>query len=441
MINVTSMKRAITAVSILALLALALTSCDAITNGAGSCEVYSDEFLDSLVDEGKLSQGVSEEGPYPMALVVSQDALNRLLAAVLDNELPAVELFDDLLGLPISLTLRPELPLIQVGGELGCAECLLSELGFGIDVGFDGATTSGRGAGRFQFPLGLTPNGLDSTTVFARMAESALIEIDLDLGLDSTLMNAVEPLIARAATIAVTQTIGDTELFEMGHWSIGDGDVRMLARGPVIDGDAGTVVLGVHTNLVRPLDGTVALDTSLPDGVDLGMQFHPELIQTMVQRMMFEGHIERDYNELGQASDGANHKVSLNFMDAGDTDLLRTNFTLWRTGGGLCGFADLQADLGLSISDREIAMAVDNVSVQDGGGVGELLVAADDWVSSGFLDGVTDFSELTVNYRELSLPNDQLADLSAESFRLDLDGRGLNIFLNIDAIVGSDQEP
>ncbi len=78
---------------------------------------------------------------------------------------------------------------------------------------------------------------------------------------------------------------------------------------------------------------------------------------------------------------------------------------------------------------------MDNIGVTDSGGIGGLLEAVDGWYSSAFTDGLVDFSELTINYREITLPNGKAADLVAESFRLELDGAGLSVYLNIDAIL------
>ena len=416
---------------------LASTGCEVLSSASNNaaCGTHSDDYTKALEDEGKLSEGVAEDGPYPMSIIVSQAALNTLFEAVAGVDLPAITLVEDPLGFPISLTIHPELPLFKIGGEMGCEECILTEMGFGLTVGFSGTEAFGHGAGAFQFPLGLQPNGLESTKVLAGLASASLVSIDLDIGIDDSIMNAIEPFIATATTAIIQETLGDTELFEMGAWDIGDGDVKLLARGPIIDADAGTVVLGIHSNLIRPLSGTVALNNTLPEGIDIGMQFHPELIQTMVQRMMHEGHVGRSYDMLGAEDQEGDHKVTLNFMQSGDSELLTSSFRLWRTGGGFCGYADMQADLGVSISDRAISLDVANLAVTEGVGAGELLLAADDWYQSNFTEDLLHFSELTINYDEFTLPGDKAADLGAESFLLELDGSGLNVFLNIDAII------
>ena len=120
---------------------------------------------------------------------------------------------------------------------------------------------------------------------------------------------------------------------------------------------------------------------------------------------------------------------------ADETDMMRTNFRLWRTGGSFCGFADLQADMGLSISNAQVALAVDNIQVTDSAGAGQILSFIGDWYQSAFTSNLINFSELTINYQEFDLPGDKTAQMSAESFRLNLDARGLSVFLNIDAII------
>jgi len=140
-------------------------------------------------------------------------------------------------------------------------------------------------------------------------------------------MDLLEPVIADAATFIIQEELGDTELFELGAWTFGDGDVKLLGRGPIIEPDFGTIVIGIHTNLVRPLSGSVAVDPALPEGADIGLQLHPELVQTMIQRMLHEGHIDRSYDLTGQASPSGDNQVSLNFMrSAPESNALQSNF-------------------------------------------------------------------------------------------------------------------
>jgi len=91
--------------------------------------------------------------------------------------------------------------------------------------------------------------------------------------------------------------------------------------------------------------------------------------------------------------------------------------------------------MSMAISDRKLAFNIDGIKVTQTEGAGDLLRLADAWLGADFLNKVTNFTQLTVNYNEFDLPGGKVADMSAESFQLNLDARGLSLFLNIDAII------
>ncbi|MBM4290714.1 MAG: hypothetical protein FJ138_04160 [Deltaproteobacteria bacterium] len=224
------------------------------------------------------------------------------------------------------------------------------------------------------------------------------------------------------------------ELFALDPWQIGDGDIRLLA------------------NLVRPLSSAVALAPALPEGADLGLQIHPELVQVMVQRMMREGHIARTYSGEGEATAppaagedldalGVNSafEVTLSTLEQSSraSGLLTAGFTPWRSEGLLCGSAELVAELGASVGDGGVALAAQGIRVERGeGAFGFLAESEDSWLNRDFMRDVIDVSEFTLNYDEMNLPNNKKAQMSAETFRLELGGSGFNIFLNLDGVVG-----
>ena len=57
-----------------------------------------------------------------------------------------------------------------------------------------------------------------------------------------------------------------------------------------------TLLIGLHSNLRLPEDASVEISPTLPEGVDLGLQFHPGLLQSILQRMLYEGEISRRYD-------------------------------------------------------------------------------------------------------------------------------------------------
>lgn len=409
--------------------------CDLTQNS--DCVDHSTNYQASLVDEGALSvDAPGNDEPYPMAVVLSQDAVNKLFAAVADADLPPLTIADTLLGIPISVTLDPQLPLIQIGGVNNCVTCLFSSLGFGLNVSVAGVGVGGTGAAAFQFPLFVEANGLESTSFFAQLGQSEFVDISLQIdGIPNEYMGLVNQLAVMGANAIMTNEYGDTKLFDLNAWEVGDGDVKLVGRGPHINPISRTIVIGMQSNLVRPENGSVQWNPSLPEGADIGLQIAPELIESLIRRMMHEDHIPRSYNESGQADSFGSQQVTLNTMRAGQDNLMTTGFRLWRTSGGFCGFADLQADLGLSISDKKLKFAAQNVQITDSAGIGNLLQYANDWGGSEFLTSVIDYSEITVNYNEFNIPGGKKADMSAESFRLDLGSEGLSLFLNIEAIV------
>lgn len=423
----------------MALAVPALTGCELLDAASqnSSCVDHGSEFSQVVSVEGALSEDVSLIEPYPMAMVISQPAINELFAAAAGANLPDIPLHASPGGIPVSVTIHPALPLLQVGGESGCSSCLLTDAGFGLTFDVAGVTFGGAGSGRYQFPLFMQPQGLESTSVVAQFADSTVLSLDLHVnGVDDFIIDFFEPLISDAVTHMVREDYGDTTLFDMKAWELGDGDVKLLGRGPHVEPETQTIVIGMHSNLVRNgASSNVDWNPLLPEGADIGLQFHPALVEAMVGRMMHEGHIPRSYDSAGQASAAGDHQVTLSAMSATGSGLMTTGFRLWRTSGGFCGFADLQADLGLSISDKRLAFSAQNVSIGETAGAGNLLQYADSWVGSDYLSELISVSEITVNYNEIDVPGGKRADMSAESFQLNLDASGLSLFLNIDAIV------
>ena len=112
---------------------------------------------------------------------------------------------------------------------------------------------------------------------------------------------------------------------------------------------------------------------------------------------------------------------------------------MWRTSGGVCGSAELLADLGAQVGDGGVRLTAENIRIERGEGVfGFIAETADDWLQSDFMRDVIDISEFTLNYDELNLPNNKKAEMSAETFRFEVGGSGFNIFLNLDAVVDRD---
>lgn len=429
--------------------ALLLGGCHALGNS--SCQEHSTGFGEVVAQEGQLDQAALESAAvdpgntqYPMAVLISQPAINKLFAAVAGADLPDIPLRATVYGYDVGVTISPALPLIQIGGANDCVECLLTQIGMGLAFDIEGYQFGGSGVGTYQFPLMMSPTaGLESTSVVAGFDSLEVLDLQIDIDLgdfpDEAILGFFKPEIERAVQSLVRQQIGQTHLVDLESWELGDGDVKLVGHGPHIDAATQSIVIGMHSNLMRAGGASLDWKPGLPEGADIGLQFHPELVHSMIGRLMNEGHIERSYTESGQASETGAHQVTLSHMRSRSDQLLDTGFRLWRTGGGFCGYADMQAGLGLSISDKQLKLAVQDVQVTDSAGAGQLLQYASSWAGSDFLQNVVNFSELTLNYDRFSLPNNLQADMSAEAFELNLDARGLSLFLNIEQIVGIDE--
>jgi hypothetical protein len=284
-------------------------------------------------------------------------------------------------------------------------------------------------------------------TLDLRVTDDADFEIPfVDLSVND-LIDLAEPDVKEYVNELVQEEYGAVELFTLEPWEIGNGEVKLLGRGPLLYPEHKTLVIGIHTNLVQPLSSSVALEPTLPEGADIGMQFHPELVQVMIQRMMHEGHIARTYDESGSAmmmsmedSEGlaTGFDVTLSTLEQSSTGdgLLSAGFTMWRTSGGICGSAELLAELGAQVGDGGVRLSAKNIRIERGeGAFGLIAETVDDWLQSDFMRDVIDISEFTLNYDELNLPNNKKAQMSAETFRFEIGGSGFNIFLNLDAVV------
>jgi hypothetical protein len=442
-------------VLLLLILSTMLFSCKELEKALSQdCNQTKKDYQAAISQEGELATTIKEDGPFPMALIFSQDSVNQMFAAVADNDIVPLGSLGAVFGVggfDVDLVVDPDLPLIQFESVADCETCISLEMSFGLAFKIEGESVGGAGTAKCRFPLALKSEAFEYTSFIGEFNNAVCTKIDIDVtgsldvgipGLDisvNELIDLAEPAVKDVVNGVLQNDFSETELFKLESWKIGKGDVRLLARGPILNAEQKTLTLGIHTNLVRPLDQTVALEPSLPEGADVGMQFHPELVQAMIQRMLSEGTMSRSYDESGnQASSGGLFEVSFTTLEQSELEpgLLTAGFTVWRTDGFLCGSSEFLVDLGVSISDGNIALEAKNLRAGNTtGAFGQLVSTIENWIGGQFIDDMINISQLTFNYRELNLPNDKKASMSAETFRLEIGGNGFNIFLNLDQIL------
>lgn len=397
-----------------------------------------------LLEELPKFEGVPEEDrAYPMALVLNTDAINTLLAAVLDQELPPIK--QDLGGL-LEIEVQPALPLIQIGQN----NDFLAGLDMEVQVGNDFlGHTNGTAAAMMRLPVELAPQSDRETSFMARMDQAEFLNIELGIGgLSTSDSRLVSDFLADLATDILQDEYGATEVTSVKSWELGDGDMLLSAQGLRISGAENTILIGLGSNVQTSSEGMfqpneLAGQATIPGDAQVGLHIHPSLLLGVTQRLMTEGHIERSYDEDGAADQEGDHQVTIMHMGLGEmaegdevssvSAPLTTDFRIWRTGGGLCGFADISSSLSAQVTGSEITVDVSDLSVTDGEGVGAFFAEAS-WLAGDFIDALTDQLSLTLNYREFAVEGDG-GMVVPEANALTLNGTGISVYLDLTTII------
>ena len=400
-------------------------------NGAGGgfdCTVQTENYETATANMGALVDTVPDIGPFPMAMVLSQDGVNNLLATVLDREFQSFPIE----GEGYTVRIRPSLPTIQLESLEGCATCVLANMNLdiesvkvlGVDLGSAEALVG------LDLPVNMKSKSNSATGLMVGMNQATVSDLDIDVsGFSLSQVPGFQQLVEGWATDYVRSEFGETELVEMESWQVSD-DVLLAARGPMIFPEQRTILLGLHTNLSLPGTATLQQQATLPAEAQMGLQFHPDLLLGMVQRLMSEDTIPTDYDEQGNFTGNGDHRISMSAMTASESgEGLRTDFRVWRTGGGLCGFADISSTLAAQISGDNVQFTAQDFQVTGGDGVGQFLDQSD-WLAGDFIGAMTRNIELTVNYKELSFEGED-KEIVPKANSLTIDGSGLSVFLDL----------
>jgi hypothetical protein len=383
-------------------------------------------FQRTADEEERSLQDIPEEGPYPVAMHVSEDGLNRLLAGVIDDDVPfAGEVpFGILPQGPGEATFQAEsAPVIELVDIRGCENCLLFTLDFGVELQSESEPlSSGLGFAQLSIPLRLQADEVSgSTTLVADYSQAHIEDWYLSVfGFDSethtTLSGALQLLLEEE----IQAEYGEVELLELGSWNIGQGEVKLVARELFVLPETKQLVLGMHTNLVLGDNSGVDLQAPLPEGVAMGVAFDVELMLDMSYRMMFEGEIPRRYDEEGRPDPNGIYGVTIHAMNAaaGSNKTLSTQFRVWRIAEGYCGFANVDMPLTVSLDETMTTIDVragDAVLVPgDNEGIGvaaeeeQRLVDDNQDLVSVFRKELSEEVAKTLNYEDLSVDGSRI---------------------------------
>lgn len=425
----------VTNLTAIAVLGLALSACDFSESllGAldGDCEGYRATYQTELVKSGELASTIptSPDG-FAMGLVLNQRAVNELFRRLGDTELPVLSQSIGILGEDLTIAVQPAIPTLAIGGTGACTDCFQASVPFQIGIGAgEDIPNLGGGTLGAQLPLGMIPESDDKTALVASFQSLEVTNLDIDLGGTAfqAAVGTVEPLVNTLLTAWLQSRFEDARIATFDSWALGRGEVKLAGRGPFVHRETETIVIAMQSNLKTTLNGSLDVQTQLPEGADIGFVFHPELLLSMTRRMHYEGVIPHDYDQLGNQLDTGGTKVTFHTMASDDDGLLRTGATLYQT-DNLCGTASFDAALGLTVEPGLFAFTVQDVAVSDGQGIGELLT--NDWATGALVDGLLDTLQFTINYDQI-FGGEAQEQPEMGAFQANIDARGISVYLNV----------
>ena len=340
----------------------ALTGCRG-EDVSQDCETRGQEFFRRTEQEATpLLSPVPAKGPFPVALQLTEEGVNRLLGgAVADQDVP----FTGNLPLgPAQASFEPTgEPVIEFADLPGCNSCILFRLAFGIDLASgNNPISSGVGEVQLSIPMRLeSDEAAGMSTLIADYSQAKVEDLFLFVyGIDSeehtTLTGAMKILL----TEQIQEDFGPVELLQIGSWTIGKDEVRLLARELIVLPGDGKLVLGMQTNLPMPAGSGLDLGGRLPDGSPMAVSMDTELFLTMSHRMFDEGEIARRYDEDGNPNETGIYGVTLDKLEGNQlgNPQLDSTFQVWRIAEGYCGFAEATMPLEVTINNTRTGIDI-----------------------------------------------------------------------------------
>lgn len=400
-------------------------------------------YDEAVAEEGELLEAIPDQPSFPMALVISEEGVNKLLFGVTGKEPPFASTLD--LGLGQMRFTPTSDPVVELVSVPNCSRCVVFALDFSFELVNDDEDSQGAGVGTVQLSIPIrleaVEGAADTTALVAHYEEATVLDMPFNvMGVNSTeipnLQEAVEILVTRK----LREQYGPTELIRFNPWTIGTNSVKLAAKAFAIYPDSGVLALALQTNLALPKGVAIEVGNSLPQGVPMAVQMHPGLLFAMAERMLAEGVIPRRYDDDGAPDPDGLQGVTLNNLEKsafGETTV-DVGFRVWRTGGDYCGYVNAVSTLVLSLTDTGIddrisVTPTDELRVLDGEGVGELyednqeLVDDNKNLVDSFKRSLADQIGVTVNYSELTVEG---ANIVFDALALTVTGNSIDILLD-----------
>jgi len=389
------------------------------------CENQTMAFLREVDGEDRQLRDIPESGPFPVTMTITEDSLNRLVEGIIDDEVPFAG--------SVPFGVLPEgpgeaefeasgVPNVIIREVVGCRRCVVLRVNFGVRLDQEGdPLSSGSGFAEIAVPLTLEANEAEgTTTILANYAEAFIDDWYLSVyGFDSDKNETLAGALKILMTEQIQQNFEPLALFSIGSWSIGEGNVKLATRRVFVQSEQKRLVLGMSTNLPLPDSGGLDVEAPLPEGVAIGVSMDPVLLDTMARRMMEEGEIPTRYDEDGEADAEGIYAVSINTIQYGGArSKLDTEFRVWRTAEGYCGFANVSMPVTVALSDnmKRIDVTAGSATLIPGMNEG-IGVAAEEEASlvdenqdlvATFREALTEQLAETLNFEELDVEGSRI---------------------------------
>ena len=412
------------------------------------CSSQQEAFQDAFKDDGKLLPDLTESTSYPMAMVLSEEGIQKLLNGLVGGNVPFASKLN--IG-PYGLNFFPKTtPVIQIIRVPNCSTCVLFSLDFNFQLEDEGGDPSGAGIGTAELaiPLSLRQNDDGSSSLVAAYERATVRNMPIStMGFDSMDQPGLQGALAILATDALRAQYPTTELLHFEPWTIGGNEIKLSARRFAIFPESKVISLGMQTNLAMPPGTGVPVGQKLPMGVPMQVQMHPALLLAMSQRMITEGVISRTYNNNGKADPKGLYGVTLEGMQANaipGSNRLDVDFRVWRTQDGYCGYADARTALELSLDPKSSTIRVaptDELVVTGGEGIGALaqdneeLIAKNKKLVVEFQKALSDQVGITVNYNEIGVEG---SNIVFDTQALIVEEDNISIIIDFDVYASED---
>src|SRR5690606_14426020 len=130
-------------------------------------------------------------------------------------------------------------------------------------------------------------------------------------GIDSAEHDALTGALKVLITEQIQEDFGPLPLLEIGSWTIGQGQVRLLARELIVQPNDGKLVLGMHTNLPLPHGAGLNHRGTQPVDHPMAVSMDTSLFLPMSHRMSDEGEIARPSDKDGEPVPSGIYGVTL----------------------------------------------------------------------------------------------------------------------------------